>query len=316
VLKTREWLIFALLAAVGLSYAVGESQAGLFDLFSTKSKTSATNRAQSPDPGYEVETASPPPWMPREYDGVSQVGPVYQQADGSYAPIDFGECDSSPCFWPCSQGVFGCRTWCKGPLPGSFNCGDNDHFIECTRFHRRKCGETWYPRLAPYCEPHWGWTQPCWRRMTDNYNCPSQQASAPKPPPKKPHAPSSPPAMPPTEPEPPPASVEDLPESPAALPRTPPAAARLLSPTSYKSPMSRTTVVIRGAGIARTDAGAAPPVTVVRQPAPPQIRAAVAPPQVRSDSSEEGPLDTLERRLDDELLEGLTAFPDNGLDDN
>ena len=254
--------------------------------------------------------------MPRDYDGVSQVSPVYQQADGSYAPIDFGECDSSPCFWPGSQGVFGCRTWCRGPLPGSFNCGDNDHYIECTRFHRRKCGETWYPRVAPYCEPHWGWAQPCWRRMTDNYNCPRLQASAPKPPPRKPRAPSLPPATPPMEPEPPPASVDELPESPAAPPPPPPAAARSVSPTSYTSSVTRTTVVNRAAGVTRPEAGAAQRVTTIRRPAPPRINAAVATPQVRSHSNDEGPLDTLERRLDDELLEGLTAFPDDGLADN
>ena len=40
--KTREWLIFALLA--GLLLPVGKSQAGLLDLFSTKSKPSLSKR--------------------------------------------------------------------------------------------------------------------------------------------------------------------------------------------------------------------------------------------------------------------------------
>src|SRR5262245_16342151 len=56
-----------------------------------------------------------------------------------------------------------------------FNCGDCDHCIRCTQWHRWKCGQTWYPRLAPYCQADWGWTQPCWRRMADNYNCPSAE---------------------------------------------------------------------------------------------------------------------------------------------
>jgi hypothetical protein len=73
-----------------------------------------------------------------------------------------------------------------------FNCGDNDHRQECRRCSNKHFGSTWYPRVAPYCETGWGWTQPCWRRTEDNYNCPkilAPKSSAPSAPAPAPAAP-------------------------------------------------------------------------------------------------------------------------------
>src|SRR5437762_662569 len=54
----------------------------------------------------------------------------------------------------------------------SINCGECDHYQRSSQFCRQQCKSTWYPRIAPYCQPGWGWTQPCWRRAEDTYNCP------------------------------------------------------------------------------------------------------------------------------------------------
>ena len=90
-----------------------------------------------------------------------------------------------------------------------FNCGDRDHCIWCTQMNRRKCGQTWYPRLAPYCQADWGWTQPCWRRMADNYSCPPVEG----PTMKGPRTPVPEPAVRPLPglPEPPPATTSRAP---------------------------------------------------------------------------------------------------------
>jgi|GEM_PF-6456682 hypothetical protein len=66
------------------------------------------------------------------------------------------------------------------------NCGENDHYQHCVQQCRKQCKSTWYPRVAPYCQPGWGWTQPCWRRAEDTYNCPPLPPS-PTASPRKPY---------------------------------------------------------------------------------------------------------------------------------
>jgi hypothetical protein len=134
VLKTREMVVGAAVAIL-LSLSASRTHADLFDFLRPKRSTTTTVLGQSP--------GQPP-------DG--QVIPAaYSESEysGSILPSGWGY-DSSPCF----------------------NCGDCDHYIRCTQRQRRCCGQTWYPRVAPYCESGWGWTQPCWRRMADNYHCP------------------------------------------------------------------------------------------------------------------------------------------------
>lgn len=75
------------------------------------------------------------------------------------------------------------------------NCGQDDHCQSCLRHCRKRCKQTWYPRAAPYCQPGWGWNQPCWRRTQDAYNCPRpQQMTAPR---RRIGSPESPAAGPP-----------------------------------------------------------------------------------------------------------------------
>ena len=57
------------------------------------------------------------------------------------------------------------------------NCGQDDHCKNCLRYARKNWKQTWYPRAAPYCQPGWGWNQPCWRRTEDTYHCPRPQQS-------------------------------------------------------------------------------------------------------------------------------------------
>ncbi len=223
-LRSREWVIYSLLAVMGLSLPVRESAAGWFAFSKSKGPVTAANRGQSPDPndsgsGAPAGQLGSSAEVPQEYYDNTQVPPGY--AD-----------ESSPCFSPRSQGLFGSRC---GPRhccnsadccsccncydgTGRFNCGDNDHYIDCTKFHRRKCGETWYPRVAPYCRPSWGWTQPCWRRALDNYNCPRPVAVPAKAPQSAPRSPTLPPTVPPatvppaplSEPPPPPPDESDV----------------------------------------------------------------------------------------------------------
>ncbi|HLJ12148.1 MAG TPA: hypothetical protein VKU82_13225, partial [Planctomycetaceae bacterium] len=67
-----------------------------------------------------------------------------------------------------------------------------------TRICRAPCRSTYYPRLAPYCQSSWGYTQPCWRRVADNYNCPrpDYHATTPPPPTPRPFAPAAEPEAP------------------------------------------------------------------------------------------------------------------------
>ena len=136
-LKTRDMVIGAALAAMLCSLSVRPSRADLLDFLRPKRATTTTTRGQSPGRSSERNPAVTP---------VSYSEPEYSD---SMLPSGWGY-DSSPCF----------------------NCGNCDHHIWCTQKQRRRCGETWYPRLAPYCQAGWGWTQPCWRRMADNYHCP------------------------------------------------------------------------------------------------------------------------------------------------
>jgi hypothetical protein len=81
------------------------------------------------------------------------------------APV-FAETDRpAPAMKTCCDRSFRC-----------FNCGEDDPRQCCNRNCRKKCGQTWYPRVAPYCQTGWGWTQPCWRRTQDTRNCPPVEA--------------------------------------------------------------------------------------------------------------------------------------------
>ena len=61
-----------------------------------------------------------------------------------------------------------------------FNCGEEDRCQTGERRCRKKCNQTWYPRVAPYCQSGWGYTQPTWRRTEDTNSWqPPQPAATP-----------------------------------------------------------------------------------------------------------------------------------------
>lgn len=181
-LKTRDLVICTAVGAALLSLSLCRSHAAEFDFLRPKRAAKSTARGQTPA------------WQPSGTSAVS--APTYYE---SAPPSGWGGYDSSACF----------------------NCGDCDHCIWYTQTLRRKCGSTWYPRVAPYCQAGWGWTQPCWRRMADNYNCPRPEGPVSKP------RSASPPPVP---------AAEPLP----AIPEPPPPASSSLSRPSRAGDANRT----------------------------------------------------------------------------
>jgi hypothetical protein len=182
--------IVGLLLATGATFPLRESPAGWLDFSVPKRSAKAVRRGEATDAG---------------------VSPSAPQGDDK--PVAAATVRAS------GRGLERVCDCCEGCYPGGFNCGDNDHYLECTRFHRQKCGETWYPRVAPYCRPSWGWTQPCWRRAVDNYNCPRPVALPAMSPQSTPRSPESPRTAPPatvlppespSEPPPPPADADSV----------------------------------------------------------------------------------------------------------
>lgn len=293
-LKSRELVVYSLLAAMGLSFPVRESQARLFDFSSPKRPATVARRGQSPDPAFSG--SGPPIWQPE-----GEYAPLFHNEDDCHLPTGWGY-DSSPCYWPKSQGVFGCRTWCGGPVPGSFNCGSNDHYIDCTKFHLRKCGQTWYPRMAPYCQPGWGWTQPCWRRPPDNYNCQRPEAPQKKSPQRASEPPVAPTRAPPSTA--PPATVPP-PAAPVTEPPPPPPAA-----ASSVSQMPQTRIVNRSAGPPQIGRPVAARPAPVIQPSRPRISASGYTTQPQRPTDDEEELDTLERRMENARIENSAVEAD------
>ena len=122
-----------------------DSQAGLFD---TKSNS-------KPKPTKSAKSSS------KQVTQAQYTEPVVQQ--GESVIIGEAGCDDR---CPPGMRMHGEKTF------DCFNCGSEDGCQGCTKQHARKCGDTWYPRVAPYCAVGWGYTQPCWRRTQDTYNCP------------------------------------------------------------------------------------------------------------------------------------------------
>jgi len=166
VLKTRVLVTCTAVAAVLWSCTVSISRAPAAEFDRLRTKRAAKTTARGQSPSVQPAGLT------------TETAPEYSDP----LPSGWGY-DSSPCF----------------------NCGDCDHHIGCTQRNRRCCGQTWYPRLAPYCQADWGWTQPCWRRMADNYNCPPVEG----PTLKGPRTPVPEPAVQPLPglPEPPPATT-------------------------------------------------------------------------------------------------------------
>lgn len=176
--KFKNLVICPLFFAINLSLAFSQSQAaaGLFDLRSSKRKAAAAAA------GKASESQADAPAIP----GQGSAGRV---SLASYA--DDGSPEASvPAPPPAS--VYHSASIPAYPLTSTpfevadsscqcVNCGQDDHCQSCVRNCRKKCKQTWYPRVAPYCQPGWGWNQPCWRRTADTYHCPRpQQLTSPR----------------------------------------------------------------------------------------------------------------------------------------
>lgn len=204
-LNSRDQVICALLAAAGLSLAAAESRADLFE-FLRPNRAAVVARAQSPDGGYgaaayrprggwqpqplTMSQNAPEALAPRVSDTTVQSGWGNDAAPGvNYGPSDF-----------------------SGGVP-DINCGECDRHQGRVSHWRKMCHQTYYPRMAPYCMPEWGWNQTCWRRMKDNYNCPRPDCHASTPEPRSPLSPQIPVIPPATTYLPPPRSQANRPVS-------------------------------------------------------------------------------------------------------
>jgi len=208
VFKFNKMTICTLLAVLNLSLVFSQSQAaaGLFDRLSSKRKGAVQGNKSS-----DGQTSGPV--SPATY-SAGKVSLVSYADDGrqeSSVPVDsslsipVGTSESVPEYPVTSTSIemVDNSTHC-------INCGQDDHCQSCVRHCRKNCKQTWYPRTAPYCQPGWGWNQPCWRRTADNYNCPRPQQMTP-PPQRRVNIPE---ALPEESPANPPAS-EDVPETPS-----------------------------------------------------------------------------------------------------
>lgn len=162
--------ISVLLLTVILTAQVREARAGLFDWKPWQRKPVAEQtkvdadrpQAKSPKPSRITQaSASEAAFVAAE--DVPDAQPVEVVTDTSMPAV----CDTDrpePAMKMCCEKTFCC-----------FNCGQDDQCQTCERHCRKKCHQTWYPRVAPYCQSGWGFTQPCWRRAQDCSYCPPAQ---------------------------------------------------------------------------------------------------------------------------------------------
>lgn len=190
--KTGHLAIGALLATMSLSLAFSQPQAaaGLFDRLSPKRKPVAAASKTS-----ETQADKPASSAKRRAGKIALA--VYADEGSGTSAIPVGPSPAMPSY-PVET-VFPVTSTPIEGVDGSdycFNCGQDDHCQTCLRHCRKQCKQTWYPRAAPYCQPGWGWNQPCWRRTVDNYNCPRpQQLASPRRRSTIPEAPAVEPSM-------------------------------------------------------------------------------------------------------------------------
>jgi hypothetical protein len=214
--KTRDLAIYTLLAAGCISQFAGQSQAALFDFLRPKRAATADRREQPKSAASQSAVRQAGYWQqPGATSAVTQATFFDSGAHTGWG-YDSSPCSDSGCNDSSCKGFLQSLFCCSCSDLSCFNCGECDHCITCTRHHRRKCNQTWYPRVAPYCETNWGWTQPCWRRMDDNYNCPPRAQAASTRPQPAPAPVAAPAAEPLPEPEPPaiPSTRRELPKRP------------------------------------------------------------------------------------------------------
>jgi hypothetical protein len=236
VMKSGKLAVFLAVGAIVWSFSTGNVQAGLFDFLRPKRPSAPTVRGQSPaEPRTNTFTVTPV----EHHNPVATASAQYSSPPSWWEPAPSASsathASASTYASPSPSTVTSPSTFTAAPTydagyesDSCFNCGEYDHCIWSTRLHRCKCGQTWYPRMAPYCLPGWGWTQPGWRRMVEE----GQSLKAPS---------SSPPPLPAAEPprtlpEPP----KSLPEPPKSIPEPPPATPSQVSTPARSSEANRT----------------------------------------------------------------------------
>ncbi len=144
----------ALLTTASVMCSAAVSQAGLFDRFKAKPRRTTTVASAS------TET------MRRGQSPVAEPGAVWQQPAGAGV--------STPWYSDPSQSgaSYGNGECCM--------CGPEDRCSPYTKKFRKKCDQTYYPPVPPYCFPCYGYNPTCWRRMQECAICPREE---PLPPP-------------------------------------------------------------------------------------------------------------------------------------
>lgn len=167
-LKFTRWLIIVTATA---TLTAREAQSGLFD-WKPFSRTTAASPKPAAKPKSQSKSKSSQIIQVSDSDEASmpnELAPIAQPAGvvGGYPAYSYDSGYSeAPAMRVKCETQFDC-----------FNCGEDDPRQCICRHSRKKCGHTWYPRIAPYCATDWGYNQPCWRRTQDNYNCPPQTRS-------------------------------------------------------------------------------------------------------------------------------------------
>ncbi|MBS0261796.1 MAG: hypothetical protein JSS02_07550 [Planctomycetes bacterium] len=156
--KGLKWAL--LLAAT--SVAAVDVQAGLFEFKKTTTKAPPKSKPAAKTAASPIRQASAS--VPAPEPGPITPIPQSSEVPNGYPEGGYGE----------SQVCYPAMRMHREKTFDCFNCGDEDRCQHCVRHNRKKFDSSWYPRVAPYCIAGWGYTQPCWRRTQDNYNCPPQ----------------------------------------------------------------------------------------------------------------------------------------------
>jgi len=230
VLRSSKIAVSLAVGAIIWWFSSDNVQAGLFDFLRPKRPATTTARGQSPaEPRTNTFTVMPV----EHHNPVVTAGAQYSSPPSWWEPVPAAVASTnaspSPTTFTSPSTFTAPSTYDAGyDSDNCFNCGEYDHCIWCTRLHRCKCGQTWYPRMAPYCLPGWGWTQPGWRRMVEEGQTLKPQSSSPPP------LPAAEPSR--TLPEPP----QSLPEPPKSIPEPPPATTSQVSTPARNGEANRT----------------------------------------------------------------------------
>lgn len=189
----RFWIRASVVSAVFAGLSMSVAQAGLFDRLKPRPTADrVTRRAQSPEPVAAPAVGS---WQAAPLDGTAT--PWYTPAAPS--TVAYGD-------------------------PQTYCCGPEDRNSHCTVHCRKKCDQTYYTPVPPYCYPCFGVSVTCWKRLQECSICPREPAPTP-PRARRPTratlpkaAPPDPALVPPVPAEPvePPEPMDDEDDKPAA----------------------------------------------------------------------------------------------------